>query len=54
MVEFLIGQGADANVTDAKVKSSPAGWAKHGGHEELRRYLEQTAKAQAQERAERS
>jgi len=44
MAEFLIAQGANANVRDTKVGSTPAGWAEHGGHTELKNYLEQIAK----------
>jgi len=40
MVEFLIENGANANVRDTKVHSTPAGWADHGGHIELKAYLE--------------
>jgi len=47
MAVFLIDQGADANVKDTKVGGTPAGWAEHGGHVELKNYLEQVAKAQA-------
>ena len=35
MVEFLLSHGADPNVKDTKVDSTPAGWAEHGGHPEL-------------------
>ena len=40
MVEFLIQQGAQVDITDTKVNSTPAGWAEHGGHPELKQYLE--------------
>jgi ankyrin repeat protein len=43
MVEFLIEQGANVSVKDTKVHSTAAGWADHGGHAELRKYLEQKA-----------
>lgn len=43
MVSFLIQHGAKANVKDTKVNSTPAGWADHGGHAELKEYLEQIA-----------
>ena len=43
MVDFLIERGADVNVKDTKVNSTPAGWADHGGHKELSQYLDQTA-----------
>ena len=43
MVEFLLEQGADLNIKDSKVGSTPAGWADHGGHTELKDYLEQIA-----------
>jgi len=46
MVEFLIEQGADVSVKDTKVHSTPAGWADHGGHSELKDYLEEIARAQ--------
>ena len=46
MAEFLIEQGAKANIRDTKVGGTPAGWAEHGGHVELKNYLEQIAKAQ--------
>lgn len=46
-VEFLIGQGADPNVKDTKVNSSPAGWAEYGGHQALKEYLEQVAASSA-------
>ncbi|SRR6266851_2551826 len=48
MVEFLIDHGADANIRDEKVNSTPAGWADYGGHGELKVYLDQVAKAQSQ------
>lgn len=40
MAEFLIAQGADANIKDLKVGGTPAGWAEHGGHRDLKEYLE--------------
>ena len=40
MVDFLLKQGANANLRDTKVKSTPAGWAEHGGHKELSHYLD--------------
>ena len=44
MAQFLIDQGADVNVKDTKVGSTPAGWADHGGHAELKNYLQQIAR----------
>jgi hypothetical protein len=41
LVEFLLEQGADVNVKDTKVGSTAAGWADHGGHPELKNYLEE-------------
>ena len=35
MVQYLLDRGADRNITDTKVSSTPAGWAEHGGHTEL-------------------
>ncbi len=46
MAEFLIEQGANANVKDTKVGGTPASWAEYGGHVELKNYLDQVAKAQ--------
>ena len=40
MVEFLLANGADPNVKDTKVASTPAGWAEHGGHPELLELLQ--------------
>lgn len=39
MVEFLLAHGADRSIKDTKVNSTPAGWADHGGHPELRDFL---------------
>jgi hypothetical protein len=39
MVEFLLAHGADRTIKDTKVSSTPAGWADHGGHPELRDLL---------------
>ncbi|HEY2971713.1 MAG TPA: ankyrin repeat domain-containing protein [Pyrinomonadaceae bacterium] len=46
MVDFLIAQGARANVRDTKVGGTPAGWAEYGGYAELTNYLDQIAKAE--------
>lgn len=43
MVDVLIQRGADVNIKDTKVNSTPAGWAEHGGHKELSHYLAQTS-----------
>jgi ankyrin repeat protein len=43
MVEFLVEQGASTSVKDTKVNSTPAGWAAHAGHEQLKQYLEDQA-----------
>jgi uncharacterized protein len=39
-VEFLIEQGATVDIKDTKVHSTPAGWAEHGGHPEIKDYLD--------------
>jgi len=44
LLEFLLERGADVNIKDTKVGSTSAGWADHGGHSEVRDYLEQRAK----------
>jgi ankyrin repeat protein len=41
MVEFLVQKGADVNIKDTKVNSTPAGWAEHAGHNDLKNYLVQ-------------
>jgi len=43
MVEFLLKHGSDLNIKDTKVGSTPAGWADHGEHTELKDYMEQFA-----------
>ena len=43
MVEFLIEQGANVNLKDTKIGSTPAGWADHGGHHEIKSYLDNVA-----------
>lgn len=35
MIEFLLAHGADRNIKDTKVGSTAAGWAEHGGHNNL-------------------
>ena len=40
MVEFLIAQGADVKLKDTKVGATAAGWAEHGGHDEIKVYLQ--------------
>jgi ankyrin repeat protein len=47
MVEFLIQQGANVNVKDTKVHSTPAGWADHGGHGDIKNYLDQIGNAES-------
>jgi hypothetical protein len=46
MVEFLIQHGAEVDIKDTKVKSTPAGWADHGGHPELKEYLDHLGNSQ--------
>jgi ankyrin repeat protein len=40
MVEFLLQQGADRKLKDTKVGSTAAGWAEHGGHQDVRDLLQ--------------
>ena len=35
MVEYLLEHGADRSIKDTKVGSTAAGWAEHGGHNDL-------------------
>jgi ankyrin repeat protein len=39
MIEWLIEQRADVTIRDTKVGNTPAGWADHGGHPELKDFL---------------
>lgn len=39
MVEFLLENGADKDIQDTEVSSTPAGWADYGGHPEIRDLL---------------
>ena len=41
MVAFLIERGADVRIKDTKVGQTPAGWADHGGHPEIKDILGQ-------------
>ena len=47
MVDFLLKNGANPNIKDSKVNSTPAAWAAYGGYEDLRDYLEQKAQEQS-------
>ena len=47
MVEYLLAHGADPRIKDKKVNSTPAGWADHGGHPEIKELL---ARAEALQR----
>jgi ankyrin repeat protein len=49
MVEFLVAQGANVNIKDTKVHSTPAGWAEYAGHLEIKNYLDQTQTAPSSE-----
>ena len=40
MVEFLIGEGADVHLKDTKVGAAAAGWAEHGGHDDIKVFLQ--------------
>ncbi len=40
LVEYLLAHGADPRITDKKVRSTPAGWADHGGHPAIKALLE--------------
>lgn len=44
MVDFLLARGADVSIKDAKVNQTPAGWAEHAGHHEIRDLLLQYAR----------
>lgn len=46
MVEFLIQHGAKVDIKDTKVNSTPAGWADHGGHPELKEFLDHLGNSQ--------
>jgi uncharacterized protein len=46
MVEYLLAHGADPRIKDQKVSSTPAGWADHGGHPEIKALLERAEKGE--------
>jgi hypothetical protein len=41
MVDFLLERGADVGIKDTKVGQTPAGWADHANHPEIRDLLQQ-------------
>jgi ankyrin repeat protein len=45
MIEFLIQHGANVNIRDEKVGSTPAGWADHAGHDQIRDFLKASESA---------
>jgi uncharacterized protein len=44
MVNFLLARGADVNMKDTKIGQTPAGWADHAKHVEIRDLLQQRAR----------
>jgi uncharacterized protein len=44
LVDYLLAHGADPHIKDKKVNSTPAGWADHGGHPEIKEFLESAVK----------
>jgi len=46
MVDYLLAHGADPRIKDKKVNSTPAGWAAHGGHPEIKEVLERAEKGE--------
>jgi len=40
VVEYLLAHSADPRTKDKKVSSTPAGWAEHGGHPEIKELLQ--------------
>lgn len=47
MVRHLLERGADPTVADAIYRSTPAGWARHFGHEEVARLIEEWPRSAA-------
>jgi hypothetical protein len=45
MIEFLIQHGANATIRDEKVGNTPAGWAGHAGHDQIRDFLKASESA---------
>jgi ankyrin repeat protein len=45
MIEFLIQHGANVNIRDEKVGNTPAGWAEHAGHGQIRDFLKASESA---------
>jgi ankyrin repeat protein len=46
LVEYLLAQGADPRIKDKKARSTPAGWADHGGHPAIKELLERAEKGE--------
>ncbi len=46
LVEYLLAGGADPTIKDNKVSSTPAGWADHGGHPEIKKLLDRAENAE--------
>lgn len=46
LVDYLLAHGADPRIKDKKVSATPAGWADHGGHPEIKDLLERAEKGE--------
>jgi ankyrin repeat protein len=45
LVDYLLAHGADPRIKDKKANATPAGWADHGGHPEIKEFLESAEKS---------
>jgi ankyrin repeat protein len=45
MIEFLLLHGANVNIRDEKIGNTPAGWAGHAGHDQIRDFLKASESA---------
>src|SRR5437773_1038079 len=45
-IPVLLAHGADPRLKDKKVSLTPAGWADHGGHPEIKEILERAEKGE--------
>jgi ankyrin repeat protein len=46
LVDYLLAHGADPRIKDKKARSTPAGWADHGGQPEIKELLERAEKGE--------
>lgn len=47
MCDLLLARGASPSIEDLTVQATPAGWATHGGHDDLAAYLVERCRLEA-------